>query len=48
MPPKWLTLGLYDNVVFSRFDYFDFSILNPVIFLVAAQQEKWQVRIKQQ
>lgn len=36
---KWLNLGLYDNVVFSRADYFDFSYLNPVIFLVAAQQE---------
>jgi hypothetical protein len=36
---KWLNLGLYDNVVFSRANYFDFSYLNPVIFLVAAQQE---------
>jgi hypothetical protein len=36
---KWLNIGLYDNVVFSRADYFDFSYLNPVIFLVAAQQE---------
>ncbi|MDP4211729.1 MAG: hypothetical protein Q8926_03825 [Bacteroidota bacterium] len=36
---KWLNLGLYDNVVFSRADYFDFSYLNPVIFLVAAQQQ---------
>lgn len=36
---KWLNLGLYDNVVFSRSQYFDFSYLNPVIFLVAAQQQ---------
>jgi len=36
---KWLNVGLYDNVVFSRADYFDFSYLNPIIFLVAAQQE---------
>ncbi|HVY73566.1 MAG TPA: hypothetical protein VG890_01985, partial [Puia sp.] len=36
---KWLNLGLYDNVVFSRANYFDFSYLNPIIFLVAAQQE---------
>ena len=36
---KWLNLGMYDNVVFSRANYFDFSYLNPVIFLVAAQQE---------
>ncbi len=35
----WLNVGLYDNVVFSRANYFDFSYLNPVIFLVAAQQE---------
>jgi hypothetical protein len=36
---KWLNLGLYENVVFSRADYFDFSYLNPVIFLVSAQQQ---------
>lgn len=36
---KWLNLGLYQNVVFSRPDYFDFSYLNPVIFLVSAQQQ---------
>ncbi len=35
----WLNLGLYENVVFSRADYFDFSYLNPVIFLVSAQQQ---------
>jgi hypothetical protein len=36
---KWLNFGLYENVVFSRADYFDFSYLNPVIFLVSAQQQ---------
>jgi hypothetical protein len=36
---KWLNLGLYENVVFSRPDHFDFSYLNPVIFLVSAQQQ---------
>ncbi|HMH32688.1 MAG TPA: hypothetical protein VK543_06640 [Puia sp.] len=36
---RWLNVGLFDNVVFSRADYFDFSYLNPVIFLVAAQQQ---------
>ena len=35
----WLNLGLYENVVFSRADHYDFSYLNPVIFLVAAQQQ---------
>jgi hypothetical protein len=36
---KWLNLGLYENVVFSRADHYDFSYLNPVIFLVSAQQQ---------
>ena len=35
----WLNVGLYENVIFSRPDHFDFSYLNPVIFLVSAQQE---------
>jgi hypothetical protein len=35
----WLTLGLYENIVFSRPDHYDFSYLNPVIFLPAAQQQ---------
>src|SRR5579859_2963602 len=35
----WLTLGLFENVVFSRADHYDFSYLNPVIFLVSAQQQ---------
>jgi hypothetical protein len=36
---KWLNVGMFDNIVFSRADHFDFSYLNPVIFLIAAQQE---------
>ncbi|HTQ26904.1 MAG TPA: hypothetical protein VMI35_02200 [Puia sp.] len=36
---KWLNLGMFDNVVFSRADHFDFSYLNPVIFLISAQQQ---------
>lgn len=36
---SWLNVGLYQNVVFSRADHYDFSYLNPVIFLIAAQQE---------
>jgi hypothetical protein len=35
----WLNLGLYENVVFHRADHYDFSYLNPVIFLVSAQQQ---------
>jgi hypothetical protein len=36
---RWLNVGLYENVVFSRADHYDFSYLNPVIFLVSAQQQ---------
>jgi hypothetical protein len=36
---SWLNVGLYENVTFSRENYFDFSYLNPVIFLVSAQQQ---------
>jgi hypothetical protein len=36
---KWLNIGLFENVTFSRQNYFDFSYLNPVIFLVSAQQQ---------
>jgi hypothetical protein len=35
----WLNVGLFENVTFSRANHFDFTYLNPVIFLVAAQQE---------
>ena len=35
---KWLNLGLYSNIAFSRGDHFEFSYLNPVIFIPAAQQ----------
>jgi hypothetical protein len=35
----WLTVGVFQNVIFSRANHYDFSYLNPVIFLVAAQQE---------
>jgi hypothetical protein len=35
----WLNVGLYENIVFTRPDHYDFSYLNPVIFLPAAQQQ---------
>lgn len=35
----WLNLGLFENVTFSRADHYDFSYLNPVIFLISAQQQ---------
>ena len=37
--PKWLTLGVMDAIVFGRADHFDFSYLNPIIFLRAAEQQ---------
>jgi hypothetical protein len=36
---KWLTVGLYSNIAFGGVNHFEFSYLNPVIFLPAAQQE---------
>jgi len=36
---KWLNLGLYGNIAFGGVNHFEFSYLNPVIFLPAAQQE---------
>jgi hypothetical protein len=36
---KWLKLGLYSNIAFGGVNHFEFSYLNPVIFLPAAQQE---------
>lgn len=36
---KWLNIGLFENVMYSRSQYFDFAYLNPVIFLVSAQQQ---------
>ncbi len=35
--PKWLTLGLFESVVFGRPDHFEFSYLNPVMFLRVAE-----------
>lgn len=35
----WLTVGVFDAVVFGRKNHFDFSYVNPVIFLRAAEQQ---------
>jgi hypothetical protein len=35
----WLNVGLFENITFSRPDHYEFSYLNPVIFLPAAQQQ---------
>jgi hypothetical protein len=34
----WLNVGFFDNVIFNRANNFEFSYLNPVIFLTAANQ----------
>lgn len=36
---KWLNVGLFEGVVFGRKDHFEFSYLNPVIFLRSAELE---------
>ena len=30
---RWLNIGLFESVIFGRKDHFDFSYLNPIIFL---------------
>ncbi len=37
--PKWLTLGLFEGVVFDRVNHFEFSYLNPIMFLRPAEQQ---------
>jgi hypothetical protein len=37
--PKWLTLGLFEGVVFNRLNQFEFSYLNPIMFLRPAEQQ---------
>jgi hypothetical protein len=35
---KWLNIGLFEAVIFGRQDHFEFSYLNPVIFLRSAER----------
>lgn len=35
----WMTVGLFENVIFTRTNGYAFSYLNPVVFLVSAQQQ---------
>lgn len=35
----WATIGIFENVIFTRTNGYDFSYLNPVAFLVSAQQQ---------
>lgn len=36
---KWLNVGLFESTVFGRKDHFDFTYLNPVIFLRSVEQQ---------
>ncbi len=36
---KWLNVGLFESVIFGRKNHFDFTYLNPIIFLRAAEQQ---------
>jgi hypothetical protein len=38
--PKWLTLGLFDAIVYGRVNNFEFSYLNPFIFLRAMESNR--------
>ncbi|MGZ5135149.1 MAG: hypothetical protein ACXWCG_08365 [Flavitalea sp.] len=35
---KWLNIGLFEGVIFGRENHFEFSYLNPVIFLRSAER----------
>lgn len=36
---RWLNIGLFESVVFGRKDHFDFTYLNPIIFLRSVEQQ---------
>ena len=36
---KWLNIGIFEAVIFGRKNHFEFSYLNPIIFLRAAEQQ---------
>lgn len=36
---KWLNVGVFESVIFSRADHFDFAYLNPVIFYRSVEQQ---------
>ncbi|MBL7698885.1 MAG: hypothetical protein JNK79_12030 [Chitinophagaceae bacterium] len=36
---KWLNLGLFEAVIFNRENHFDFTYLNPIIFLRTAEKQ---------
>jgi hypothetical protein len=38
--PKWLTLGLFEGIVFDRINDFEFAYLNPFMFLRPMEQNQ--------
>ena len=36
---KWLNVGIFEGIIFGRENHFEFSYLNPIIFLRAAEQQ---------
>jgi len=36
---RWLNVGVFESVIFSRPDHFDFQYLNPVIFYRSVEQQ---------
>lgn len=36
---KWLNVGLFESVIFGRTNHYEFSYLNPIIFLRSAEQQ---------
>jgi hypothetical protein len=37
--PKWLTIGLFEGIIFDRLNQFEFAYLNPIMFLRPAEQQ---------
>lgn len=36
---RWLNVGLFESIIFGRKNHFDFSYLNPIIFLRSIEQQ---------
>lgn len=36
---RWLNIGLFESIIFGRENHFDFSYLNPIIFLRSIEQQ---------
>ena len=36
---RWLNLGIFESIIFGRANHFEFSYLNPIMFLRVAEQQ---------